>query len=69
MIIQGLVLTFLAVIAGLVSVLIGLVGWIVLKLMKDELHLDIKINSGDKFNELQDPTTLERNQGSNHLFP
>ncbi len=46
--IQGLVLTFLAIIAGLVSVLIGLVGWIVLKLMKDELHLDIKINSGDK---------------------
>ncbi len=48
MIIQGLVLTFLAIIADLVSVLIGLVGWIIMKVMKDELYLDIKINSGEK---------------------
>lgn len=48
MIIQGILLTFLAIIAGLVSILIALVSWIVLKLFKKELHLEIKINSDGK---------------------
>lgn len=48
MVIQGILLTFLAIIAGLVSILIALLGWIVLKLLKNELHLDIKINSDKK---------------------
>jgi hypothetical protein len=33
---------------GLLSFLIGLVGWIVLKLMKDELHLNITFDSEKK---------------------
>lgn len=48
MVIQGILLTFLVVIAGLVSILIALAGWIVLKLLKNELHLEIKINSDRK---------------------
>lgn len=48
MVIQGILLTFLAIITGLVSILIALLGWIVLKLLKNELHLDIKINSESK---------------------
>jgi uncharacterized protein YneF (UPF0154 family) len=43
-----LVLITLGVIVGLLASLIGLIGWTVLKLMKEELHLDIKINSEDK---------------------
>ena len=48
MIIPGLILAILGILAGLVSFLIGLVGWVVLKLMKEELHLDIKIDSTKK---------------------
>jgi len=48
MVIQGILLTFLGVIAGLVSILIAFVSWIVLKLLKKELHLEIKINSDRK---------------------
>jgi hypothetical protein len=47
-IIQGLILTILAVLAGLVSFLIGLIGWIMLKQMKQELHLKISIDPGKK---------------------
>jgi uncharacterized protein YneF (UPF0154 family) len=48
MIIQSAVLTMFAVLVGLVVLLFGLIGWVVLKLMKEELHLDIKIKSVDK---------------------
>ena len=48
MIISGIILAILSVLAGLVAFLIGLIGWIILKLMKDELHLDIKIGPGNK---------------------
>jgi uncharacterized protein YneF (UPF0154 family) len=37
-----------AILVGLVAFLIGLIGWVVLKLMKEELHLDIKIKSDGK---------------------
>ena len=66
--IQGLALTFLAIIAGLVSVLIGLVGWIILKFMKNELHLDIKINSGNK-SPFADSTPLDNKPKDQPLFP
>ena len=46
--IQGVAFTLLAYLVGLVAFLIGLIGWVILKLMKEELHLDIKIKSGDK---------------------
>jgi hypothetical protein len=48
MIIPGLILTVLAVLVSLIAFLIGLIGWIILKLMKDELHLDITIDSNKK---------------------
>ena len=46
--IQWLILTILAVLAGMVSLVIGLISWIILKLMKEELHLKIKIDPGKK---------------------
>jgi hypothetical protein len=48
MIIPGIILTILLVLAGLVAFLIGLIGWIILKLMKDELHLKFTVGSGKK---------------------
>jgi uncharacterized protein YneF (UPF0154 family) len=48
MVIPALMITILAVLGGLLSFLIGLVGWIVLKLMKDELHLNITFDSEKK---------------------
>ncbi|HEY9078066.1 MAG TPA: hypothetical protein VIO61_16135 [Anaerolineaceae bacterium] len=46
--ITGLFFALMSFLAGLVVFLIGLIGWIILKLMKEELHLDIKIGSGKK---------------------
>jgi hypothetical protein len=51
MFIQGLLLIILAVVAGLITFLVGFVGWIILKLMKEELHLQITINNDDKETE------------------
>jgi len=48
MVIQGIVFTLFAFLIGLAAFLIGLIGWVILKLMKEELHLDIKIKSSDK---------------------
>jgi hypothetical protein len=48
MLIPGLILTILAVLASLIVLLIGLVGRLVLKFMKEELHLDFKIGSDKK---------------------
>jgi hypothetical protein len=48
MFIPGLILLILGVLASLVSFLIGLVGWIILKLMKEELHLKINLGSDKK---------------------
>jgi len=45
MILSGIFLIVMTVLAGLVAFLIGLVGWVVLKLMKEELHLDIKVRA------------------------
>ncbi|MDR3577947.1 MAG: hypothetical protein P4L50_29125 [Anaerolineaceae bacterium] len=42
--IQWLFLTILAVLAGMISLVIGLISWLILKLMKEELHLKIKID-------------------------
>ena len=48
MIIPGILLTLLSVLAGLVAFLIGLLSWIILKLMKDELHLKFTIDADKK---------------------
>jgi uncharacterized protein YneF (UPF0154 family) len=48
MVIPALIITILAVLSGLLSFLIGLIGWIVLKLMKEELHLNITLESEKK---------------------
>jgi len=47
MIIPGIILILLAIVGGLVVFLIGLLGWFILKLMKEELHLDITTNEND----------------------
>jgi hypothetical protein len=43
MIIVSLAFALLFFIASMVAVLVGFIAWVVLKLMKEELHLDIKI--------------------------
>jgi hypothetical protein len=48
MVIPGLILLILGVLASLVSFVIGLIGWIILKLMKEELHLKINLGSDKK---------------------
>lgn len=48
MFIQGLILTILAVLAGLVAFLIGFIGWVILKLMKEELNLKITTDPNSK---------------------
>ena len=46
--IQWLILTILAILAGMISLVVGLVGWIILKLMKEELHLKINLDPPKK---------------------
>jgi hypothetical protein len=48
MAIQGIVFTLFAFLIGLGAFLIGLISWVILKLMKEELYLDIKIKSDSK---------------------
>ena len=48
MFIPGLILLILGVLASLVSFVIGLIGWIILKLMKEELHLKINFDPDKK---------------------
>ncbi len=48
MIISGIIIALMTFILGLVTFLIGLFGWLILKLMKEELNLDIKIGPGKK---------------------
>ena len=48
MIITGFLFAILTILAGLVTLLIGLIGWVILKLMKEELHLNIKIEANNK---------------------
>jgi len=47
MIIPGIILILLAIVGGLVVFLIGFLGWVILNLMKEELHLHITTNEND----------------------
>lgn len=42
MIIQVIALALFGLLAGLIVYLVGMIGWIVLKLLKEELHLKIR---------------------------
>ena len=45
MFIPSIIIAILTILAGLVAFLVGFVGWIILKLMKDELNLKITTDS------------------------
>lgn len=48
MIIPSILIALLTLLAALATLLIGLLGWVILKLMKEMLQLDIKIEPGKK---------------------
>ena len=45
MFIPSIIIALLIILAGLVAFIVGLVGWIILKLMKEEIHLNITTDS------------------------
>jgi len=45
---QGLIFALFALAAGLIAFIVGTIGHFILKLMKEELNLKIKINSEKK---------------------
>lgn len=48
MFITGLIIALLTLLVGLFASLVGFIGYVVLKLMKEELNLKIKIDSEKK---------------------
>ena len=48
MIIPSILIALLTLLVALVALFIGLFGWVILKLMKEMLQLDIKIEPGKK---------------------
>lgn len=50
MVIPGIILTLLAFVAVLVVAVIGFIVRVILRMMKKELHLDIKIGAGKNQN-------------------